>query len=83
MSIDALRGFDMLMIIFADRFFFSLNSAVDSPLTQSLAKQFRIPTGSDRIFMTLSCRCSCSLSEQLFRIHYPGRCRKIPHTINL
>jgi predicted acyltransferase len=43
MSIDALRGFDMLMIIFADRFFFSLNSAVNSPSTRFLEKQFQHP----------------------------------------
>lgn len=43
MSIDALRGFDMLMIIFADRFFFSLNKGVGSPTTQFLEDQFQHP----------------------------------------
>jgi predicted acyltransferase len=42
-SIDALRGFDMLMIIFADRFFFSLNSAAGTPLTGYLQNQFMHP----------------------------------------
>jgi predicted acyltransferase len=43
MSIDALRGFDMLMIIFADRFFFSLNKGVGSPASQFLEDQFQHP----------------------------------------
>jgi predicted acyltransferase len=42
-SIDALRGFDMLMIIFADRFFFSLNCAAGTPLTGYLQNQFMHP----------------------------------------
>ncbi len=42
-SIDALRGFDMLFIIFLDHFFNALNVGVGSPFTQSLAKQFDHP----------------------------------------
>ncbi len=42
-SIDALRGFDMLFIIFLDHFFSALNVGVGSPFTQSLAKQFDHP----------------------------------------
>lgn len=42
-SIDALRGFDMLMIIFADRFFFSLNKGVNSPASKFLEDQFQHP----------------------------------------
>jgi predicted acyltransferase len=42
-SVDALRGFDMLMIIFADRFFFSLKSAADTPVTRYLETQFMHP----------------------------------------
>ncbi|MCD4709436.1 MAG: DUF5009 domain-containing protein [Bacteroidales bacterium] len=40
MSVDALRGFDMLMIIIATRFFRGLNRGADIPLTQFLAEQF-------------------------------------------
>ena len=43
MSIDALRGFDMLLIIFADRFFISLGRAADTPVTDFLATQFDHP----------------------------------------
>ena len=42
-SIDALRGFDMLFIIFLDHFFKALNVGVRSPFTISLAKQFDHP----------------------------------------
>ena len=42
LSIDALRGFDMLLIIFADRFFNSLNQGAGTSFTASLAKQFNI-----------------------------------------
>lgn len=43
MSIDVLRGFDMLMIIFADRFFNALHQGANSPVTATLAKQFDHP----------------------------------------
>ena len=43
MSVDALRGFDMLMIIIAARFFRGLNRGADIPLTQFLAEQFSHP----------------------------------------
>ncbi len=43
MSIDVLRGFDMLMIIFADRFFSTLHKGADTSLTAFLADQFRHP----------------------------------------
>jgi len=43
MSIDALRGFDMLLIIFADKFFINLNKSFNSPVTKFLAKQFDHP----------------------------------------
>jgi len=43
MSVDALRGFDMLMIIIAARFFRGLNRGADTPLTQFLAEQFSHP----------------------------------------
>lgn len=43
MSIDALRGFDMLMIIIAARFFRGLNQGADIPVTQFLATQFSHP----------------------------------------
>ncbi len=43
LSIDALRGFDMLLIIFADRFFNYLNKGVGSSFTETLAKQFEHP----------------------------------------
>ena len=42
-SIDALRGFDMLFIIFLDHFFQALNVGVGSPFTNALAKQFDHP----------------------------------------
>lgn len=42
-SIDALRGFDMLIIIFLDHFFNALNVGIKSPFTQALAKQFDHP----------------------------------------
>lgn len=43
LSIDALRGFDMLMIIFADRFFYTLNKGAENSFTAELAKQFEHP----------------------------------------
>lgn len=43
MSIDALRGFDMLMIIFLDHFFRNLHRGVDHPVTGFLANQFTHP----------------------------------------
>jgi predicted acyltransferase len=43
MSIDALRGFDMFLIIFADRFFIRLGRAADTPVTDFLATQFDHP----------------------------------------
>lgn len=43
LSIDALRGFDMLLIIFADQFFYWLHEGADHPFTASLAKQFSHP----------------------------------------
>jgi predicted acyltransferase len=43
MSVDVLRGFDMLMIIFAGRFFRGLNEGADLPLTRFLAGQFHHP----------------------------------------
>ena len=42
-SIDALRGFDMLMIIFADRFFYYLHEAANTDFTGFLAEQFEHP----------------------------------------
>ncbi len=42
-SIDALRGFDMLFIIFLDHFFNALNVGVGSPFTMALARQFDHP----------------------------------------
>ena len=42
-SIDALRGFDMLVIIFLDHFFNALNVGIGSPFTAALAKQFDHP----------------------------------------
>jgi predicted acyltransferase len=42
-SIDALRGFDMLLIIFADRFFINLNRGADNSFTEVLAQQFDHP----------------------------------------
>lgn len=43
MSIDALRGFDMLMIIAADQFFIKLHQGANTPLTGFLAEQFDHP----------------------------------------
>ncbi|MFA7172225.1 MAG: DUF5009 domain-containing protein [Kiritimatiellia bacterium] len=43
LSIDALRGFDMLLIIFASQFFRALHQGINSPLTASMAKQFSHP----------------------------------------
>jgi predicted acyltransferase len=43
MSVDALRGFDMLMIIFVGRFFRGLNQGADIPLTRFLAEQCHHP----------------------------------------
>lgn len=43
MSIDVLRGFDMLLIIFADKFFFSLNKGAGTATTGFLANQFEHP----------------------------------------
>tara|TARA_R110002050_G_scaffold261556_1_gene401600 strand:- start:69568 stop:70638 length:1071 start_codon:yes stop_codon:yes gene_type:complete len=42
-SIDILRGFDMLMIIFADRFFYSINLGANTSLTNAFAEQFEHP----------------------------------------
>ena len=42
-SIDALRGFDMLMIIFLDRFFYTLHRGADTAVTGALAAQFDHP----------------------------------------
>ena len=43
MSVDALRGFDMLMIIFADRFFSHLHEGAQTELTGVLSTQFEHP----------------------------------------
>ena len=43
MSIDALRGFDMLCIILLDHFFRNLHRGVDTPVTGFLANQFTHP----------------------------------------
>ena len=43
LSIDALRGFDMLLIIFADRFFIGLHEGAGTSFTESLAIQFDHP----------------------------------------
>lgn len=43
LSIDVLRGFDMLLIIFADRFFIGLHEGAGTSFTASLAKQFDHP----------------------------------------
>ncbi len=43
MSIDALRGLDMLMIIFLDRFFYTLNEGANNEFTGFLATQFEHP----------------------------------------
>jgi predicted acyltransferase len=42
-SIDALRGFDMLFIIFLDHFFNALNVGFGTPFTKALAQQFDHP----------------------------------------
>ncbi len=43
MSVDVLRGFDMLMIIFADRFFSDLHEGAQTKLTGVLSSQFEHP----------------------------------------
>ncbi|TMU54906.1 acyltransferase family protein [Flagellimonas algicola] len=43
LSIDALRGFDMLLIIFADHFFYNLHQGSQTPFTEGLAEQFSHP----------------------------------------
>lgn len=43
MSIDVLRGFDMLVIIFADRFFAHLHEGAQTEFTGALATQFEHP----------------------------------------
>lgn len=43
MSVDVLRGFDLLMIIVADRFFYNLNTAAKTNFTKTLADQFEHP----------------------------------------
>ncbi len=43
MSIDALRGFDMLCIILLDHFFRNLHRGLDTPVTGFLANQFTHP----------------------------------------
>lgn len=43
LSIDILRGFDMLLIILADHFFYNLNLGLKSPITEKLAQQFSHP----------------------------------------
>ncbi|WP_299324030.1 DUF5009 domain-containing protein [uncultured Maribacter sp.] len=43
LSIDVLRGFDMLMIIFADRFFIELHEGSQNKFTEVLATQFNHP----------------------------------------
>jgi predicted acyltransferase len=43
LSIDVLRGFDMLLIIFADRFFMGLNRGAGTSFTEFLAIQFDHP----------------------------------------
>lgn len=43
MSIDVLRGFDLLMIMFADRFFINLNAGAKTNFTSALATQFEHP----------------------------------------
>lgn len=42
-SIDALRGFDMLFIIFLDHLFNSINVGAGSPFTKAVARQFDHP----------------------------------------
>ena len=43
MSIDALRGFDMLMIVFVAGFFHNLHRSFDTPLTGFFSNQFTHP----------------------------------------
>ncbi len=43
MSVDALRGFDMLMIIGANRFFYGLHKGADTQITGFMAGQFDHP----------------------------------------
>lgn len=43
LSIDVLRGFDVLLIIFANRFFRNLNDGVRSSFTEFLSTQFYYP----------------------------------------
>jgi predicted acyltransferase len=43
LSIDALRGFDMFIIIFADRFFYNFNEASQTKVSGFLATQFEHP----------------------------------------
>ncbi|WP_299666570.1 DUF5009 domain-containing protein [uncultured Polaribacter sp.] len=43
LSIDVLRGFDMFIIIFADRFFYNLHEGANTKITAALAKQFEHP----------------------------------------
>lgn len=43
MSIDVLRGFDMFMIIFADRFFWNLHEGSQNSFTKLMATQFEHP----------------------------------------
>ena len=43
LSIDALRGFDMLMIIFADQFFIAWNYGANNAVTAFMANQFDHP----------------------------------------
>jgi predicted acyltransferase len=40
MSVDVLRGFDLIMIIVADRFVYNLNAAAKTNFTKSLVDQF-------------------------------------------
>jgi predicted acyltransferase len=42
-SIDVLRGFDMLMIVFADQFFSKLHQGSGSGFTAAIAQQFQHP----------------------------------------
>lgn len=43
MSVDVLRGLDMFLIIFADKFFINLDKGVNSPLSNFFAVQFDHP----------------------------------------
>ena len=43
LSIDVLRGFDMLMIVFLDRFVWELHGGLQTPFTAALATQFDHP----------------------------------------